>query len=389
MEEIIKNWWVYPGFKIEVVASGFNLPVNIAFVPKLRNKPKDPLFYITELYGKVKVVTNDYTVYTYADDLLNYEPSHEFPGSGESGVTGICVEPDSGDLFLTMLYKAEDGSWKTKVVRAISNSKGMKMKKLATVIGDIPSTNWAHHAHAPTIGFDGKLYFTVGDGGVWEKAQDDFDLRGKVIRLNQNGTIPWDNPNPDTPVYAKGFRNPFGATWRKSDRSLYIADNGPDYGDRIAKVKPYENYGWPGSMFRNSIFWWHYTQAPTNLAFMQDGQFPPQFNDHLFVALFGEAYREGKGDKGKRIVKLVLNEDATAVKSYNDFVAYIGEGTASPCGLAFGPDGLYFTDLHGEKRTGGNVYKIVADPEKFKEFREKNDTYFKRWGKWGVRDQEN
>ena len=60
-----------------------------------------------------------------------------------------------------------------------------------------------------------------------------------------------------------------------------------------------------------------------------------------------------------------LNEDATAVKSYDEFVRYIGEGPASPCGLAFGPGGLYFTDLHGEKDgqadiPSGNIFKISS-----------------------------
>lgn len=61
-----------------------------------------------------------------------------------------------------------------------------------------------------------------------------------------------------------------------------------------------ENYEWPGTMRKNSIFWWHYTQAPTAIDFMQDGQFPPQFNDDLFVALFGASYAKGTGEKGKR-----------------------------------------------------------------------------------------
>ena len=380
----MNNWWVYPGFEIDVVASGFDLPVAIAFPPEQRKGKNDVLMYVVELYGKVKYITNGGDFGVYVENLLNYKPTHEFPGSGESGVTGICVD-EGGDIFLTMLY-LDGEKWKTKAVRCKSSSNGKKMLKMEDVIDDIPATNWAHHAHSPTIGFDGKLYITTGDGGVWEKAQDDFDLRGKVLRINKDGTIPWDNPNPDTPIFAKGFRNPFGATWRKSDQSLYVADNGPDYGDRIVKVRAYENYGWPGDVRSKAVFWWHYTQAPTTLAFMQDDQFPPQFNDHLFVALFGEAYREGRGEKGKRIVKLVLNEDATAVKSYNDFVIYQGTGAASPCGLAFGPDGLYFSDLHGEKGVGGSVFRIKANPEKFREMREKDDTYSKRWGKWGDRE---
>lgn len=364
-----EDWWVYPGFQIEVVATGLDLPVNLAFVPKPRAEPKAPLFYVTELYGKVKVITNDWTVHTYAKDLLNYKPTHEFSGTGESGVTGICVEPETGDLFVTMIYK-DKNQIKNKVVR-MSSKNGLEMNSTTTIIDNIPSTLSAHQIQAVTVGFDGKLYVNVAEGGAWEKAQDDNDLRGKILRMNLDGSLDWDSPNPPTPIYAKGFRNPFGAAWRKSDQSLYISGNGPDVDDRIARVKPYENYGWPGTMRRNSIFWWHHTQSPTAIDFMQNGEFPPQFNDDLFVALFGASYAKGRGEKGKRIVKIRLNEDLSGVKSYDDFVIYIGSGAASPCGLAFGPGGLYFTDLHGELDgrgdvPSGNIYRVkpIIDTEK-------------------------
>ena len=196
-------------------------------------------------------------------------------------------------------------------------------------------------------------------------AQDENDLRGKILRMNLNGSAPKDSPISGSLIYAKGFRNPFGATWRKSDQSLYISDNGPQDDDRIAKVEPGKNYGWPRSMRENSLFWWHYTHAPTALAFMQDGQFPEKYNDELFIALFGAAYVRGRAIKGKKIVKLAINENNIGIKSYDDFLIYTGDGPASPCGLAFGPGGLYFTDLHGEENgkeglTEGNIYRIKS-----------------------------
>jgi len=378
---LVKSWWLYPGFDLDLVATGLDLPVNVAFAFVLKKESGSPFFYVTELYGQVKAVTYGGEVYTYAKDLLNYKPTPEIPGDGESGLTGICVEPQTGDLFLSMLYK-KGKKMKGKVVRT-SSKNGLKMDSMKVVIDDIPSTARAHQVQAVTIGFDNRLYLNVADGGDWKKAQDDNDLRGKILRMEKDGSIPWDNPNPDSYIYAKGFRNPFGASWRSSDKCLYIAGNGPDVDDRIAKVEPLKNYGWPGTMRKNSIFWWHYCQAPTALDFMQRGQFPPQFNDDLFVALFGEAYAEGLGVKGKKIVKLQLCEDSTAVKSYDDFIVYRGKGAASPCGLAFGPDGLYFTDLHGEtvdgKKTGGNIYRIKPDEKALEKIRGHTDRYAEIW----------
>lgn len=351
-ESKIEDWWVFPGFALEKVAAGLELPVNITFVPNLGQKPQDPLLYISELYGQVKVITKDLMVHPYAIGLLNYEPDYKFPGTGESGVIGIAIEPKSGDLFLSMIYE-DAGEIKSKVIRTSSHD-GLKIESQTTIIDNIPSVHAAHQIQALTIGFDGKLYVNLGDGMMDSKvAQDDADLRGKILRMNFDGSIPADNPNPESLIYAKGFRNPFGAIWRKSDQSLYISDNGSVNDDRIAKVEPGQNYGWPQSMRQNSLFWWEFTQAPTAMAFMQDGQFPEQYNDELFISLFGTPMAKGKVIKGKKIVKLKINQDNSGVVSYDEFVKYTGVGPNSPCGLAFGPDGLYFTDL-----MGGNLYKI-------------------------------
>lgn len=359
----LKNWWVFPGFEIELVTTGLDLPVNLAFVPHPKKDPQAPLLYVTELFGQIKVITNDFSVETYATGLLNYKASHEFPGSGESGVTGICVEPESGDLFVSMIY--QDGKEiKAKVIRTASDD-GIMIKSSETIIDDIPSTTKAHQIQAVSIGFDGKLYVNIADGGESEFAQVDDDLRGKILRMKLDGTIPGDNPNPESYVFAKGMRNPFGACWRKSDESLYISINGPDRDDVVAKVKPGTNHGWPKTMRDNATFIWEYPQAPTALGFVQNSQFPEEFHDELFVALFGNSYLKGRDIKGKKIVKMKLTQDGSGVIAYDEFVTYIGEEAAAPCGLAFGPDGLYFSDLHGEanglsNKPSGNIYRIKA-----------------------------
>jgi hypothetical protein len=76
----VENWWVFPGFEIELMATGLNLPVNIAFVPNSGNNAKNPLLYVTELYGQVKAITNDWSIYTYTTNLLNYKSDYQIPG---------------------------------------------------------------------------------------------------------------------------------------------------------------------------------------------------------------------------------------------------------------------------------------------------------------------
>lgn len=354
------SWWVFPGFRLELVATGLHKPTNIAPVRNPGRNDDDPILYVGLLYGEIKVITRDCRVRTYADGLLNYEPDYVLPGSGESGVTGIQVEPSSGDVFASMIYQ-DGGAFKGKVVRMKGR---LRAESSETVVEDLPSVRAAHQVQAITFGYDGKMYLNTGDGLTTpETAQDDKDPRGKVLRLNLDGSIPSDNPVDGSPVYAKGFRNPFGAAWRKSDRSLYISDNGPRTDDRIARVVPGGNYGWSPDMRRNSLFWWHFTQAPAALDFMQDGQFPDEFSDELFVAMAGPARYRSPAMKGKSVVKMHLNEEGNGITSYDDFLVYIGRGLGMPVGLAFGPDGLYFTDLHGEgdvygQRPGGSVFRV-------------------------------
>jgi glucose/arabinose dehydrogenase len=354
------NWELREGFKIERAVSNLSLPVNLTFVPNPQRKKGAPLFYVTELYGKIKVVTNEFKASVFADNLLNYQPDFKMPGTGESGVIGIVVH-SNGDVFASMLY-SEDKKFKNKVVK-FSTKDGLKAERSEVIIDDILSINAAHQVQALTI-HDEKLYVNVGDGMIDPQvAQDDEDLRGKILRMNLDGSIPEDNPHPTSYVYAKGLRNPFGAAWRESDNHLYISDNGPAVDDRIAKILPGENYGWPESMRRNSLFVWWYTEAPTAMDFAAD-QFGDRHKDHLFVALFGYAYAEGKAAKGKRIVEIFIDEHDN-IHYLNEFIRYVGEGPASVCGLDFGPDGLYFTDLHGEKgfkkggKSGGNIWKIT------------------------------
>jgi aldose sugar dehydrogenase len=351
------NWWVFPGFEIETVLSGLDLPANIAFVRHPGPLPDDPLLYINGLYGTVTVMKNNGETAVYAAGLLNYEPDHKFPGTGESGLTGLCVEPATGDLFLSMLY-FDDSQVKARVIRTHSADGGLTMESYDTVVYDVPSIKAAHQVQACTIGPDGKLYVNFGDGMIDPStAQKDEDWRGKILRLELDGTVPDDNPTPASPVYAKGVRNPFGAVWRRSDGNLYISDNGPHVDDRICRVSPGQNMGWPNDLRQNAIMWWNFCQAPTALDFMQDGQFSEIFEDELFVAVFGSAYVMGPTHKGKKIAKMRLDDTGDGIKSYDEFVSYTGKGPASCCGLAFGPDGLYFTDLHGEfSRDGGKSY---------------------------------
>lgn len=370
------------GYKVEVVATGFQLPVNIAFVPNPGNNPGDPAFYVSELYGSIKVVTKNGDVSTYSDSLLNFDPGGSFPGSGEQGLSGIAVDSATGDLFVAMLYDAAppSGPHYPKVVRLHSTDGGLTAATQTTILDMVgESQGQSHFISNVTIGPDGKLYVHMGDGFDASAALNLNSFRGKILRLNFNGTAPADNPfynsgNGITAtdyIHAYGFRNPFGGTWRAADGKHYEVENGPTV-DRFARVTAGTSYGWDGgdpSMYTNAIYNWDPATAPVNIAFIQSqtfggSGFPAAKMDHAFVTESGPTWASGPQSLGKRISEFVVGPTGTLISGPTPLIEYNGSGKATASGIAAGPDGLYFTDLYNDINfttpidAGANVLRI-------------------------------
>lgn len=357
-----------PGYSIDVFATGFQLPVNIAFIPPAAQRDHGPLFYVSELYGTIKVVGHDGAVSDYAANLLNFNPSGAFPGSGELGLTGLVVDAN-GDVYAALLYSINppnDGPLFPRVVRFTSNDGGMTAATQTTVL-DMPNETMgaSHQISNLSFGPDDKLYVHVGDGFNTGTAQNLGSFRGKVLRMNRNGAAPSDNPFYDAGngitardyVFAYGFRNPFGGAWRSSDLRHYEVENGPSV-DRFAQVIAGRNYLWNGtdaSMTNFAIYNWSPAAAPVNVTFIQastfgGSEFPASAQDHAFVSESGPTWATGRQANGKRISEFVLSPAGTLVSGPTPFLEYIGDGKASCVALAAGPDGLYFSDFY--KDTG-------------------------------------
>ncbi len=379
------------GYKVEVVATGFQLPVHIAFVPEgtYAGNPGDPLYYVTELYGKIKVVTHGGDVYDYATDLLNFNPTGNFPGSGEQGVTGVTVDPTTGDVFAAMLYSSDPGDdgapHYPKVMRFQSVDGGISASTQITVLNMVgESQGQSHQISNLSIGPDNKLYVHMGDGFDASTALNLDSFRGKILRVNLDGTAPSDNPfyigsgGARDYIYAYGLRNPFGGDWREADGELYEAENGPSI-DRLARVISGTSYGWDGtnnSMLINAIYNWNPAHAPVDITFIQTDTFggsgfPADKLDHAFVTESGPTWATGPQARGKRIVEFVIDTDGTLITGPVTLVEYNGTGKATAAGMAAGPDGLYFTDLYKDLNynspidPGANILRVryvgVAD----------------------------
>ncbi|HEY6211129.1 MAG TPA: PQQ-dependent sugar dehydrogenase [Vicinamibacterales bacterium] len=365
------------GYVVERVASGLQLPVNIAFVPHPLIADDAPIFYVTELYGTVKVVLRNGAVRVFASNLLNFNPTGVFPGSGEHGTAGTVVDPASGDLFVATVYEAPTREHDPKVIRIHSFDGGRTAATVSTVL-DMPGEEIgpSHQISSVSIGADGKLYVHVGDGFATEVATNIESFRGKILRMNLDGSAPADNPFYDAAdgitatdyLFAYGFRNPFGGAWRDADKSLYEVENGPSV-DRLARVRAGMNFHWAGGdddMRAGASYTWEPSVAPVNIAFVQASAFggsgfPPERRDHAFVSESGPTWVAGTTELGKHIREFSLDANAALV-STRLFLEYTGTGYATVAAVAAGPDGLYFSDLFPEQASPidaeAHVYRI-------------------------------
>ncbi|MEC7583863.1 MAG: PQQ-dependent sugar dehydrogenase, partial [Planctomycetota bacterium] len=378
--------WVIrePGYLVEVAAEGLRLPLNIAFVPNPGNAPGDPKFYVGELYGAIKTVTNDGSVLTYASNLLNYTPTGTFPGSGEQGLTGVAVDGITGDVFVAHLWHDSNNEAHPRITR-FSSADGGRTAASSQVILDMPGEPQGQsHLVSELEIVDGKLFCHMGDGFETLTSRDLSSYRGKILCLELDGSPVITNPfydggvrDPRDYIYVYGVRNPFGGAWRAADNSRYFVENGPSI-DRLSKIVKGRDYKWNGSndSIRNyASYIWDPARGPVNLAFIQPetfggSGFPADKMDHAFVSESGPTFAYGQQRRGKSIRRFVLDNDANLLLGPIPFADYVGDGRGTVAGLTAGPDGLYFSELYrdrgssGPTDAGARVFRIsYGDPE--------------------------
>ncbi len=378
-------WRIFkPGYEVEIASTGYQLPVAIAFVSEPGSAPEDPLYYVAELYGAIKVVTRDGVVHDFANDLLNFEPTGQLPGNGEQGIGGLAVEPQSGDLLVTLVYLSDPGDVNSplfpRVIRIASEENGLVAGTITTVL-DMPGEQQfeAHQIGAINFGPDGLLFVHNGDGFFPKTALDLDSFRGKILRFDLAGEPAVNNPFHDLSdgitatdyIFSHGHRNPFGGNARWADNTYFAVENGP-VTDRFALITPGVSYGWDGSdndMLINAVYNWFPAHAPVHMAITQEevfsrSGFPPEAEGRIFVTESGQHYRDGPGPRGKRISFFDVTTDGGLIQGPCPLAGYAGTGKATAVALAAGPDGLYFSDFYKDQGStspvdrGSNVLRV-------------------------------
>src|SRR5882724_5325014 len=153
--------------------------------------------------------------------------------------------------YLSYAYKS-DGK-RVKVVRYRETGNGLTDAK--TIIEDIPAAQF-HAGCRLAFGPDSKLYITAGDATERALAQRLDSLAGKILRVNDDGSVPPDNPfvghpNARPEIWAYGSRNSQGIDWQPGTNTLFVTEHGPSGfdgpggGDEVNIIERGKNYGWP------------------------------------------------------------------------------------------------------------------------------------------------
>ena len=173
-------------------------------------------------------------------------------GYSERGLLGLAISPTfTSDHFVYAFYS--DANRTQQHVIRWTDCGGDSSNP--TNLIDLPAgSDCCHKGGRLAFGSDGKLYVTLGEEHTSSAAQDTSDVRGKVLRYNADGSVPGDNPfGAGDPVWAYGFRNPFGIAFSASGQ-LAVTSNGPTgdagspstgYDVVVASVRRGAGYQWP------------------------------------------------------------------------------------------------------------------------------------------------
>jgi glucose/arabinose dehydrogenase/PKD repeat protein len=343
-------------FQNEILVTDLDLPTSIKFLP-------DGRMLIAELGGTVKILQPGETQ---PDAQLFLQLTNVGSAGVQQGIMDIVLDPDfASNRFYYVFYTAGTPN-RDRLSRFTANAPatGTVAGSEVVLYQDPLDASAEHHGGALNFGNDGKLYFTTGEHFIPASAQSLTNPRGKIHRINKDGTVPTDNPfydgagpNIDS-IWAYGLRNPFRAYYDASTGRFYIGDVGGN-DNAVAKEEVNlgvagANYGWPNSEgncsapCRSPIYSYPHNGRDASITggFVYRGtQFPSAYQGSYFFADYTQNWIRRLTFDANGNVTGVFNfepPDGSVDGPYGDIV-YLTEG----------PDGaLYYVDL-GYSDVGG------------------------------------
>jgi glucose/arabinose dehydrogenase len=213
----------------------------------------DGRLFVAQQSGQLRIVKNGVLL---AASFINL--SSLIDDDGERGLIGVALHPNfASNGWVYVYYTSNVAPVHNRIVRLTANppSADVYAAGSETTIAELPNLSTAtnHNGGAMHFGADGKLYVAVGDNANSGNAPLLTTRLGKVLRLNDDGTIPSDNPffatasGDNRSIWATGLRNPFTFAVRPSDGRIHINDVGEGNWEEVNLGAPGANYGWPST----------------------------------------------------------------------------------------------------------------------------------------------
>ncbi|MDX1393592.1 MAG: PQQ-dependent sugar dehydrogenase [Gemmatimonadota bacterium] len=235
----------YHDYRVVTVADGLEHPWSIAFLP-------DGDILVTERPGRLRIIRDGRLL----PDAVEGVP--EVVAVGQGGLLDVVPHPDfASNRLLYISYSkplADQERGTTAVIRGrFADDRLTDVEE----IFEARSEGNGHYGSRLAFHPDGHLFITVGDRQAPPRgdleahpAQDVSNHHGTVNRVNDDGSIPSDNPFVDDPnaqpeIYSYGHRNPQGLVIDPATGDIWATEHGPQGGDELNRILPGVNYGWP------------------------------------------------------------------------------------------------------------------------------------------------
>jgi glucose/arabinose dehydrogenase len=337
-------------FKVEPVAR-FDEPWALAFLP-------DGRLLVTEKKGNLWIVTQQGELSKKVGGL----PDVDYGGQG--GLGDVALHPKFAENKVVYLSYAEGGPGGTRgaaVVRGVLEESDDRadLKKLEVVWRQYPKVvGFGHYGHRLLFDDDGYLWISSGDRQKFTPAQDMQANLGKILRLNDDGSVPKDNPFVDhstqnafvgnvgvhQEIWSLGHRNPLGLAFDLQGRP-WVAEMGPKDGDELNLIKRGANYGYPivsngdhydgreipdhdtRPEFEKPAITWTPVISPGQLSFYRGNLFADWRGDALIAGLSAQAIVrvELEGDRAREVERYPMGARIRAVVEGPDGALWVLE----------------------------------------------------------------
>jgi glucose/arabinose dehydrogenase len=339
-------------FRMELVADGLDTPWGLDFLPGGR-------LVVSERPGRLRILTPGQPPGPPVEGLPKVWARQD------GGLMDVALHPDyarNGWIYLAFSDPGTNGASMTQIVRG--RVRGGRWVDQEVLFRAAPDLYWRDDTHfGARFLFDaaGRLFYSIGDRGRQDEAQDLARPNGKIHRITDDGRVPEDNPFAGragalATIWSYGNRNPQGLAFHPRTGALWSTEHGPRGGDELNRIEPGKNYGWPvithginydGTPVTDKtehpgmeqpVVQWTPSLAVGAIAFYTGDRFPGWKDDLFMATLVAQELRRLVLDGARVTHQEVLIRGAGRVRE-----------------VAMGPDGLLYVAFNNP----GRIVRLV------------------------------